>query len=920
MQSDDLTVPLKTFSWANLSIRFKILSVLVPSVIVILFIVFVSFQSSQSSSLTNSKRIMQLIVKSQTAELNSALVKVTKAFENWTNEDVYGLAIEFNTTNELSTHLEGLIQHTPEVGLTLVTDTGGNILSFAANGNYSISNLTGKSVTNDIGSISDSNIQISLSETEGMTFLDGNSSTTYLFTYATKDFMGEVNGYLLCYIDNKLFQNRADYIADVMKDNGMDDARVLFIDMSTDMVISDSDDSKTPALESSLKSWMINSSSNEMEKYRFDGGKNYVVFDRISDLESQLSGGSAGNAQSSAVMASFVPTSNILAKVFSILLINVLIALAGMGLIGLVTFWIARNISRPIKEITDVAEEIARGDLSSSVEFEQTDEIGMLATAFTRMRESLQGKATAATEIAKGNLKVEVNVASDLDVLGQAMLRMREGLQDMQMDLHTTIEGQKVGDLEARCHPDEFEGTYADLLQGVNAALDAVIDPVKEGINILQEYAQGNLASEMRKLPGQQIILTDGLNSIRTNINVLVEEGVTLTTAAEAGNLETRGDTSRLKGSYSQIIMGINSTLENIINPVREAVKSMESMSEGDLTQNMVGKYHGDHAMMKNTLNDTLDRLNDLLTQVADSANQVYTGSEQISGSSQALSQGAIEQAAALQEISSSMIEISSQTKQNAENSREANDLSDKVRDTADAGNSHMKRMLSAVDEINKSSGQISKIIKVIDEIAFQTNLLALNAAVEAARAGVYGKGFAVVAEEVRNLAKRSADAARETTELIEGSIKKAKQGSDIAVETDKVLDEIVQGVSKVSDLVAEISQSSQEQSNGIAQISQSLSQVETVTQSNSANAEEGAAASTELASQAQNLLGMLKRFKLRTSGYQDYSASDGYEINGELAEDDIKLIEDSGQDFNAESDLDIGDLDAEDRSEWAGN
>ena len=209
------------------------------------------------------------------------------------------------------------------------------------------------------------------------------------------------------------------------------------------------------------------------------------------------------------------------------------------------------------------------------------------------------------------------------------------------------------------------------------------------------------------------------------------------------------------------------------------------------------------------------------------------------------------------------MTEMSSQTKQNAENASQANQLSAQARDAAEKGNEQMKEMMTAMDEINASGQNISKIIKVIDEIAFQTNLLALNAAVEAARAGQHGKGFAVVAEEVRNLAARSAQAARETADLIEGSVHKAENGVGIAQRTAEALSEIVTGITKTTDLVAEIAAASNEQSQGIGQINQGLSQIENVTQQNTANAEESAAASEELASQAQHLRKLLTQFRL---------------------------------------------------------
>jgi len=246
--------------------------------------------------------------------------------------------------------------------------------------------------------------------------------------------------------------------------------------------------------------------------------------------------------------------------------------------------------------------------------------------------------------------------------------------------------------------------------------------------------------------------------------------------------------------------------------------------------------------------------LNRIIGSLTEGSSQVASAADQVSSASQSLAEGATEQAAGLEETSSSLEEMSSMTRQSADNSEQANGLSTEAKKAADTGTQSMQRMSRAIQDIQKSSDETAKIIKVIDEIAFQTNLLALNAAVEAARAGEAGKGFAVVAEEVRNLAMRSAEAAKNTASMIEESVKNANNGVEIAGEVGKVLDNIVDSVSKTSELIAEINGAAKEQAQGIDQVNTAVSQMDKVTQQNAANAEESASASEELSAQAESM------------------------------------------------------------------
>ncbi len=263
-------------------------------------------------------------------------------------------------------------------------------------------------------------------------------------------------------------------------------------------------------------------------------------------------------------------------------------------------------------------------------------------------------------------------------------------------------------------------------------------------------------------------------------------------------------------------------------------------------------------------MNRTLRRVANALGAGAD---QTTAAASQVSSSSQSLAQGSTEQASSLEEITSSMEEMASQTKQNAASANEARSLADSARTSADRGAEAMQRMSSAIDDIKTSSDETAKIVTTIDEIAFQTNLLALNAAVEAARAGEAGKGFAVVAEEVRNLAQRSAEAARNTAEMIEGSVKNADNGVAISKDVGEALGEIVGGSRKVSELVSEISAASDEQTQGIEQISAAVGQLDQVTQSSAANAEESASSAEELSAQAEELHRVVQELRTLVDG-----------------------------------------------------
>jgi methyl-accepting chemotaxis protein len=452
------------------------------------------------------------------------------------------------------------------------------------------------------------------------------------------------------------------------------------------------------------------------------------------------------------------------------------VAVVGFLVAVALTGWVARSIARPLGQMATAVSELARGNLSQHIDYHARDEIGTLAQSFRGFIVYIQGIADAAQALSRGDLTVRVELQSDQDVLSQAFQHLLITMQELLDEMGQLVHGAQEGQLDKRGDPSKFRGTFHDLVQGMNATLNAVIRPLNEASAVLDRLAAR------------------------------------------------------------------------------------------DLTARIQGEYRGDYTRIALALNTAVDNLNDALEQVTMGAEQVATATSHINAGSQTLAQGASEQASTLQQIAASLQQMASMSTNNTAHTQEAQSLVNITRTSATHGGASMQRLAQAISQIKLSSDETGKIVKTIDNIAFQTNLLALNAAVEAARAGDAGRGFAVVAEEVRNLALRSAEAAKNTAQLIRKAAQNAETGVLLHHEVLTNLEEINVHVNKVRGVMGEVFTASSEQQRSIEYLNTAVGQLNQVTQQTAAHSEQAASAAQELASQAAAIQSLVGTFRLRSS------------------------------------------------------
>lgn len=543
------------------------------------------------------------------------------------------------------------------------------------------------------------------------------------------------------------------------------------------------------------------------------------------------------------------------------------VALIGMFIIGGMSFYLMGRMNDMTSDITTSwlpSVDTAR-DLTNTLSNIRLNELGYLTAISDEVEES------SLQYLQKEKEDMEDLLAAYKGLIDEEERSFYEDAMNLWAQYDEAdekmIELAKQGQIEdARAI---LEGECVELYNSLNSAFNDIVVYNTEGSDAATEESFSLYRTAIFLMAAVIIaIILVGvffsfvvIRSIKTPISEI--ENAAIKMAEGDLNVEISYTSKDELGILAEQVRRLIHKLQVIID---DENKFLAKMADGDFTVDSVceEEYTGGFSPLLVSFRGIAEKLNDTMLQISQSSSQVASGSEQVSNGAQALSQGATEQASSVQELAATINEISNKVKQNADNARQANVAASSVSMEMNASNEKMQQMIQAMSDISNCSNEISKIIKTIEDIAFQTNILALNAAVEAARAGAAGKGFAVVADEVRNLASKSAEASKNTSVLIENSLKAVENGTQIADETAQSLLQAVNGVSEMTGVIGQISEASSVQADSISQITMGIDQISSVVQNNSATAEESAAASEELSSQSQLMKSLVGRFRLK--------------------------------------------------------
>jgi methyl-accepting chemotaxis protein len=587
----------------------------------------------------------------------------------------------------------------------------------------------------------------------------------------------------------------------------------------------------------------------------------YPVIDPISgkiselvDLQIRVAGSEIERARSISSSAFYVMA--------ALLAAGVLIAAVGAWLL-------LRSILRPIADVKAIVRRMAEGRLDVDVDTTRRDEMVAILDAMKTMKIKLGADMAEERLLADENLRIRealdsvttnVRIADNDGKVLYANKTLLDTLRRTEAEIR-----RKLPQFSAERFVGSDITVFYDDPEAARRRLASLSGTVRSEIVI---------GGRLYQLTTSPIINAAGqrLGSVgewldRTDEAAIEKEVTDLVRSAGNGDFSQRLTVEGKQGFFRQLAEGLNTLVQQVSDGLADVVNVLNAMASGDLNRRIERDYAGIFAQLKDDTNATVERLREVVGRIKESAEAINTAAREIAAGNSDLSSRTEEQASSLEETASSMEELNATVKQNAESAQKANELGRQSNEAVMRGAETVKRVVLTMSDIQDSSRKIADIIGVIDSIAFQTNILALNAAVEAARAGEQGRGFAVVASEVRNLAQRSAQAAKEIKGLIADSVERVDGGARLVAEAGATMERVVDSFRQVTGLVTDIASASQEQSSGIAQVTQAVSQMDGVTQQNAALVEQAAAAAESLEEQARALMRAVGQFKLDEGG-----------------------------------------------------
>ncbi len=586
-----------------------------------------------------------------------------------------------------------------------------------------------------------------------------------------------------------------------------------------------------------------------------------AILDKLSEVNARLA--ETNNKQTEVTAAA------IERNIITFIVLGVVLAVA-LG------FVISRMIANPVRVLAAAADALAGGDVNVQLPPETKDEIGALAGAFRAMAENVRNRSEASQKIASGDMSVTVVPRSERDVLGQALKKCLQVLNELMRQMDEMARQHDAGDIDVMINAHDFEGDFRKVAQGINNMVAGHINVKKKAMACIGEFGRGNFEAPMEKLPGKKAFINETIEQVRANLKALIVDANMLVDAAVEGRLATRADASKHEGDFRKIVDGVNRTLDAVIGPLNDFAKVLDLLASGDLTVTAVKDYAGEFERFKKSVNTVAIQVRNAMQQIGHNTSALVASAEELNKVSQQMSSSADETAAQanvvsaasdqvsknVQTVATGADEMGASIKEIAKNTAEATKVAIAAVKTAESTN-------QTIEKLGQSSAEIGQVIKVITSIAQQTNLLALNATIEAARAGEAGKGFAVVANEVKELAKETAKATEDISQKIEaiqtdtkGAVSAIAQISAVINQINDIQNTIASAVEEQSATTNEISRNLAEAAKGAVDITKNIGGVAEAARSTTAGAVDTQKSAQSLERMSAELQELVSQFR----------------------------------------------------------